>query len=557
MKSGKGLDYLKKIKFKDYKSFSSGDLHDIYFDKNIALVIGRNNSGKSSIVDVIEQSLSDSEKIYNIGELQYVFTLDDYHISLGFRSDISGSPLDGNHFEYGKKYVNEEFPVRKENGRFTSIYEENEFTTSTTVKDLWDNVANGYSGTLSNVCFRRITAERDISPELESDSEVVETNGIGATNLVRMFLNKNNYDESIVEKKILDELNVIMGQDAKFERIRVQQVSDSIKEGKYKWEIYLVENGKRFALSKSGSGLKTIILVLINLYLIPLTSGYKNKEIIYAFEEVENNLHPALQRRMFEYLYEYSINHNIKIFITSHSHIAINSFYGKESADIYHVLKENSVSSLFKIDSNKEKTNILDDLDVKASDLFQSNGIIWVEGPSDRVYIKQWLKVFTENDIKEGQDYQFAYYGGKLLSHYKASDENVETELINVLRTNRHAAIIIDSDKLKIGAKLNKTKIRVREEFKENGLFCWITQGKEIENYISAEAINRVHNSSMKQIEQYELFPEYIKKYDKNFGSHKVDSSRKYSEHITKENSIDILDLNEQIEKLYNEIKKW
>ena len=33
---------------------------------------------------------------------------------------------------------------------------------------------------------------------------------------------------------------------------------------------------------------------------------------------------------------------------------------------------------------------MLNDLDVRASDLLQSNGIIWVEGPSDRIYIKRW-----------------------------------------------------------------------------------------------------------------------------------------------------------------------
>ena len=31
---------------------------------------------------------------------------------------------------------------------------------------------------------------------------------------------------------------------------------------------------------------------------------YKNKKIIYAFEELENNLHPALQRKLFEYIYK-------------------------------------------------------------------------------------------------------------------------------------------------------------------------------------------------------------------------------------------------------------
>ena len=123
---------------------------------------------------------------------------------------------------------------------------------------------------------------------------------------------------------MLDELNSIMKPDSFFSSIRVQQVKSN--NNQYKWEVFLEENGHRFALSKSGSGLKTILLILINLYLIPQTKDYKSKEIVYAFEEIENNLHPALQRRVFEYLYNYSVSHNTTIFLKSHSKIILSVY---------------------------------------------------------------------------------------------------------------------------------------------------------------------------------------------------------------------------------------
>ena len=134
----------------------------------------------------------------------------------------------------------------------------------------WDNVAITYNNELSSVCLRRVNAERDIVPEFESDDESVSVNGNGATNLIRKFINNDKYDESIVESLILDELNSIMKPDALFSSIRVQQVNYN-KDDQYKWEVFLEENGHRYALSKSGSGLKTILLILINLYLIPQT----------------------------------------------------------------------------------------------------------------------------------------------------------------------------------------------------------------------------------------------------------------------------------------------
>lgn len=69
-------------------------------------------------------------------------------------------------------------------------------------------------------------------------------------------------------------------------------------------------------------------------------------------------------------------------------------------------------------------------MDVKASDILQSNGIIWVEGPSDRIYLKRWLELFTPNEYEEGKHYQFLYYGGRLLSQYNARfDRNHLPEL--------------------------------------------------------------------------------------------------------------------------------
>lgn len=261
---------------------------------------------------------------------------------------------------------------------------------------------------------------------------------------------------------------------------------------------------------------------------------------------------------MFNYLYDYSINHNKKLFITTHSHIAINTFYGRNGVSIYHVTKNNGISSIDIIENDQKKMSILDDLGVKASDIFQSNGIIWVEGPSDRIYIKRWLEVFCPNDIIEGRDFQFAYYGGRLLAHYTCNDEESKTnELINVLKTNRHAAIVMDSDKRTKNSHIYATKRRIRDEFKSLGSFCWITEGREIENYLSGRAISDFHHKNISQIDKFDSFPDYIRSLDANFANHKVESARNYSDFITEDNSCNILDLKDKIEQLYKEIKKW
>ena len=133
--------------------------------------------------------------------------------------------------------------------------------------------------------------------------------------------------------------------------------------------------------------------------------------------------------------------------------------------------------------------------------------------------------------------------------------------LINILTTNRHAVIVMDSDKTKTADAINRTKQRVQEEFEKHGFMCWITEGKEIENYLSAKSINVAYGNKSgtekleNDIEQYNLFPEYIKVFEKNFTNVKVGFAKKVAPYIT-ENDFRY-DLKEQIEKLANYIEMW
>ena len=401
------------------------------------------------------------------------------------------------------------------------------------------------------VC-RVLSAERNILPEEESNNKELQPSGLGATNLIRTVINQKDLDESWIEKELLDALNHIMFPDSVFESIRVQNsVPDARGQNPLQWEVYLQEKSAgRFPLSQTGSGLKTIILVLLNLLIIPKLKP--QEKFAFAFEELENNLHPALQRRLFEYIYNYAVENETYIFLTTHSHVAINTVFDKPHASIYHVIKESNQSQIKKVDNYVDRIEILDDLDVKASDLLQSNGIIWVEGPSDRIYIKKWLSL-VDPTLKENEHYQFAYYGGRLLSHYTASDGE---ELIKILLTNRNSAIVIDSDKRNKSTKINPTKKRIQEEFNKFELLCWITKGKEIENYLSCGSIGRKYDAVLPQVGQYELFPEYISKMEARFTHRKVEFARDMLEYILPQD-LEVLDLKHQMTRLAATIRQW
>ena len=543
------MHQIKNIRFKGYKAFSRDQYAEMENLSRVNVIIGKNNCGKTSLLDCIETIYSNELSIKPFRDVEEIIVdapFDKDMIRHVF-SNCSGIGI-WNRSNLAEYVAGKLYPFKLKISNSFEI-EEN------CIKGLGGHInsaSNQLTSRRSEYRFRKITAERNIYPESEG-KERLYSDGEGASNLIATFLNDSLHDESIIEDTFLNALNRIMQPESEFVSIRVQQVTYN---NQWLWEVFLQEKGfQRVPLSKSGSGLKTIVLVLLNLLVIPHVDEYNGRKLVYGFEELENNLHPALQRRLFEYIYDYAITNDILVFLTTHSHIAINAFFDKDNTSIYHVIKENGLAEIKRIESYIDKTEILDDLDVKASDILQSNGIIWVEGPSDRIYIKRWLELFTPNEYEEGKHYQFLYYGGRLLSQYSAKEE---TDLINIISTNRNAAIVIDSDKRSRSASLNNTKKRIMDEFDRLGMFYWVTKGKEIENYLPKEAVEAMLDIALESgCSQYKLFPDFIVPYYKGFSSKKVPFANKIKGHISLENSADILDLKKQIEKLYTHIKAW
>lgn len=549
------------IRFSGYKSFPADKYAEIQRIEYVNLFIGKNNCGKSSVLDAIGAALPTTYYA------QLPAKAPDTHLGYRIREDIIQKLIE-RHFSYleysagyaMRKYVGNILWERlsrhgstQSNFWFDQKYDPS-INDSIQEKGVeWKRYSDFGIDSLPQRCeFSKISAERNIIPEKATERIKLLSDGKGATNVIRSIINNKNNDEELIEVTLLNALNTIMGNDAQFSSIRVQEVSVGKDAGDTVWEVFLQEKGNtRFPLSQSGSGLKTIILVLLNLLVLPTIDD--ENEYFFAFEELENNLHPALQRRLFDFIYNYAVTNKTYIFLTTHSHVAINMFFGKEHTALYHVIKEGHASEIKPIENYLDKVEILDDLDVKASDLLQANGIIWVEGPSDRVYIKRWLEVFGGNDIQEGRDYQFAYYGGRLLSHY-STEEDAE-DLINILLINRNSAIVMDSDKRSQSTSINPTKRRVAKEFANKHLFSWTTKGKEIENYLYFEAINAAFSCSLQaQCPKYGLFPEYIQTVYKGFTSKKVEFANQVKGFI---DATSVLDLDVQIRKLYQAIKSW
>lgn len=473
------------------------------FDKFLPfnILVGRNNAGKSALIDLLSVAIERPGKLQpeyeregSAFKMVAGHSLEEATIRQVFSENSSGGEIEGNHLAFGKTliggYLTRHFPL----GGAPALenYPDALNALGRYGKDFAEQLFAILPDHFGGLALKKISAERDIVVEANSNNHSLQPNGNGATNLIQRFTNQASLDPDLVSVDLLNDLNEIYLSDNVFEQITCRETDNK------GWEIFLNERSKgRIPVSQSGSGLKTIILVLIHVHLLPQVDNKPLDHTVFAFEELENNLHPSLLRRLLLYLVRKQEELGCSFVLTTHSGVMIDWFSRRDDAQIIHVTHDGKNAVCQNSASYMDNKRILDDLDIRASDILQSNGIVWVEGPSDRIYLKRWIEIWSDGKLLEGTHYQCMPYGGRLLNHFEGLPPDEVKKGIAILGINRNAAVVIDSDRKRVGksgrifSKINDTKCRIRDEVKRVGGFVWITEGKEIENYISIETLRQ------------------------------------------------------------------
>ena len=199
---------------------------------------------------------------------------------------------------------------------------------------------------------------------------------------------------------------------------------------------------------------------------------------------------------------------------------------------------------------------------VRASDLLQANGLIWVEGPSDRILINHWIKLWSDGQLKEGTHYQCVFYGGALLAHHSgqqpADDEEI-SEFVELLRVNKNAFVVADSDRKSAEDELRPRVQKLADEEADSNFKLWITKGREIENYLSLSTLKKfLGDDSIRGPKQsrWADVPGYLSK-KRGRAYEKVTDARRMRDYISIDDIRKRLDLAEKLDDLCTEIKGW
>lgn len=560
------------LKVSNFKCFGEEPQgFDTFEDFNI--LIGRNNAGKSSLIDLLkfahdttngfrdEFNRPGTDLTLEIGT-ELTAPLLDKFFRAGRTSNLP-TPFNSDQ-EFAEQFVGKIVPVKHtRTGQKLEISpvilpEEWNWLSEAIRQQISAHLNAEFKSIFPNLRIQHLAADRDIFLEGSDPGSLdLKSNGRGATNIVRAFFTADDLNSEFLEDKLLSSLNKIYFSDNIFSAINCKESRDTRN-----WEIHLREQtkGRDIRLSESGSGLKTVLLILIHLHLIQELQKLKPQLTLFALEEIENNLHPALLRRLLQFLWEWQEKNKATFFISTHSNVLIDWFSKKDNAQIIHVTHDGTDATCAPATSYMDNKEILDDLDFRASDILQANGIIWVEGPSDRIYLKRWIEIWSDGELQEGTHYQILIYGGLLLNHFEALPPDETENRISLLTANRNCAVIMDSDckpgSADLEADLNETKQRIRSEVESSEGFVWITAGKEIENY--------VHRDIWREfLEQPKLktFPRcnsvFKKKELKKYAAPKQKLAHELKPHFTLDNMADVLDLGQKLNRLCSEIRRW
>ncbi|MCB9236006.1 MAG: ATP-binding protein [Bacteroidia bacterium] len=271
-----------------------------------------------------------------------------------------------------------------------------------------------------------------------------------------------------------------------------------------------------------------------NMVFILLAELIRNSKKIILIDEIESHLHPGLIRLLMRKIRE--LGKNVQFIISTHSPSVLSEFQEGDQLMRFH--KEDIQCKITKanpmIGNDSEMGFLKKGLGIIPGDALLTNSIIWVEGPTELLWIRGWLRAFLphfkktkgkKSNLIEGMHYSIMLTGGNLIERYKFEDKNHEVEepddhYIHVLRVNPNAFGIIDSDQPVANGKKWKRTIRIAEELNKLNQNHSIERFKEefVNEPISEQNLNSIPNFirlSGRELENF-IHPQLLKEFLEN-----------------------------------------
>jgi putative ATP-dependent endonuclease of OLD family len=467
--------FLSSINIKNFRSIKDAN---IPFNKGLNVIIGRNNTGKTAIIDALRICFSYGKQWRDI----YINKEEDFYID---ESNVNAirQPIEF-HLNFSIENQDEagifyELLTQKENGA-QDLQLHFEYYLDNKEKMKWDVWGGDNKGqripvdTMSLIEFVYLSPLRDAVASLKpvrwnrigelfaglaSDSKGNPLDDERRKELANKITNTVRQDEewsSLIKagKDKIDEhlKGTSIEEDSRpveldFLPFEFRRIVDNIRMQLPVFDNNLIKGDLKkqryFQISQNGLGYNNLI------YIATVLGDLINKKVnfepeaYYALliEEPEAHLHPQLQNLFFRYMNKLE-NKGIQLFITSHSP-TITSKVGLDSLIVLQKKDNTIIPSALKetsLDDNNKKY-LFKFLDVTKSQLFFANGVILVEGISEALLLPIFAKKLGYDLLKSG--IEIVNIGGVAFEHFAKLFNNKDKTKNLVSR----CSIITDNDK--------------------------------------------------------------------------------------------------------------
>jgi predicted ATPase len=197
----------------------------------------------------------------------------------------------------------------------------------------------------------------------------------------------------------------------------------------------------QFPIYLLGDGLQNLIIITYQMFM-------KKQRCMFFIEEPDLSMHPGMQRALLE---EMTRHNQHQYFLTTHSNHLLDMASEYNEMSVYLFSKEvKEETTRFRVSQAlSPDSNILKELGVHNSSVFLTNATIWVEGVTDRLYLRAYLKKYVEQSdrrrLREDYHFSFVEYQGSNLTHW-TFDEADKSPKIKANYLCGHSFLIADGD---------------------------------------------------------------------------------------------------------------
>lgn len=351
---------IKSVEFKNFRNINGKYI----FNNNLNVIVGKNNSGKTNLLDGIKLAFSCvTNDYFKISISDFRDSDDSNTIEIKVELEVDSIPSLNYANENGENECGFKVNIRKtQSGRY--------------VKEL--SLLNG-----SNIDMDILREDEKI-PNLYLIPliRVEDIYTVGLTTGISKFIRSEEKYKGLIkeskdaiEEELKDKKEIFQDLCKKFN----ENIDIKLTDPKFSNEKVYIVDGDNEHNFNIGSGYKSIANIMLN----TLDENFN----IILIDEIENHLHPALIRTLIRELRNVE---NTIIIATTHSSVVINEFNIEEIIDV-------SAKDIKIIDDGKIISELNLFLHPGRNELILADNVILVEGYTEEFLLRNYLNKYNYN----------------------------------------------------------------------------------------------------------------------------------------------------------------